>query len=145
MHYIWLSQDAKYAADFAAAQAVAGDSLEDEAIRRAHAGLAKPIVYQGQFQYRQRLKPGTGPAHKKRAVYEKYGSPLAIQEYSDQLLMFLLKGFKPAKYRERNSLELSGPGGAPIALDSDDPRFKDLSDEELETLIAVTQKLTPET
>jgi hypothetical protein len=142
IHYLWMLEP-KYAADFGAAQAEAADLLEDEAIRRAHQGLAKPIVYQGSFQYRRRLKKGTGPKNHKRAEYEEYGPPLAIQEYSDQLLMFLLKGFKPTKYKERGALEVSGPDGSPIAVDSGDPRLKELTDAELEQLVVIAKKLTP--
>jgi hypothetical protein len=54
----------------------AADALEGEARRRAFQGVKKP-VYQGG----------------KRIGY--------VQEYSDTLLIFLLKGAKPGKYRER--------------------------------------------
>jgi len=33
---------------------------------------------------------------------------------SDLLMMFLLKGLRPEKYRENRSVEVSGPGGRPI-------------------------------
>jgi len=74
------------------ALADSGDLLEQEARRRAAKGVRKP-VYQGG----------------KLVGY--------VQEYSDTLLIFLLKGAKPEKYRER--FEHSGPkGGAiPVSLD----------------------------
>ena len=75
-HYDWLQKDPEYRAKFERAQEVAIQALEDEAVRRAYEGVERP-VYQGG---------------------EKVG---VIREYSDTLLIFLLKGLRPAKYRER--------------------------------------------
>lgn len=97
MHYRWLKEDQDYAREFAIAHDEAIQTLEDEAIRRAHEGIAKPLVYQGQFMYASYHKNGKG-----------IGPPLAIQEYSDSLLMFLLRGARPAKYRERFQHEVTG-------------------------------------
>lgn len=69
----------------------AGDLLEEEARRRAHTGVLKPI-YQGGA---------------------RVGS---VREYSDTLLIFLLKGARPAKYRENHRVEVSGPGGGAIPI-----------------------------
>lgn len=60
--------------------------LEREAFRRAHTGTLKPI-YQGG---------------------EKVGS---VREYSDTLMIFLLKGARPQKYRENHKVEVSGTVG----------------------------------
>ena len=57
--------------------------LEDEALRRARDGTDKPI-YQGG---------------------KKVGS---VREYSDTLLIFLLKARNPAKYRERIDAHVTG-------------------------------------
>lgn len=65
----------------------AAELLEDEAWRRAVTGVSKPVYQSGQL---------VG----------------AVQEYSDTLLIFLMKGAMPGKYRERH--EVSGPGGGPI-------------------------------
>lgn len=65
----------------------AGDTLEGEAWRRAVKGVLKPVYQAGK-------KVGT------------------VREYSDTLLIFLLKGAKPEKYKDRG--EISGPGGGPI-------------------------------
>jgi hypothetical protein len=65
----------------------AGDVLEAEAWRRAVKGVLKPIYQQG-------------------------GKVGETREYSDTLLIFLLKGTKPEKFRDRH--EVSGPGGGPI-------------------------------
>ncbi len=131
LHYRWLAEDA-YRADFEAAKEEAAQTLEDEAIRRAHEGHAEPLVYQGGFCYKQRKNKDTGKL-------EYYGAPLAVRKYSDPLMMFLLRGFRPDKYRDRGSVELSGPAGGPIALA--DKRFELLSDDELAGLINTARKL----
>lgn len=144
LHYVWLADDPEYPRMFAAAQTEAAQILEDEAIRRAHEGVLEPLVYKGRFQYKSRPKKnpdGSYVEENGRKVYEDYGAPLAIRSYSDGMMMFLLRGFLPNKYKENSSVELSGPGGGAIALS--DPRLGELSDEELETLINVARKLTP--
>lgn len=65
------------------AEKQASDSLEEEAWKRATEGTDKPIFYKG----------------------EKVG---AVTEFSDALLMFLLKGNKPEKFKERTETEHSG-------------------------------------
>ena len=136
LHYRWLADDPDYAKEFSGAQREAAQLLEDEAVRRAYEGTKKPLTYQGQFTYRKRLNKQTGKA-------EEYGAPLAIVEYSDALMMFLLRGFAPERYRERGSMEVSGPSGGPIALSPADPRLQALSDDELSVLIAAARKLDP--
>ena len=89
--YEWRDEDADFEADWDRAKKLGLDALEDEATRRAFEGVDKPIVYQGEV---------TG----------------TMKEYSDTLLVFLLKGGKPDKYRERTSAEISGPGGGPVQL-----------------------------
>ncbi len=59
------------------------DALEDEAVRRAHEGVLKPVFHGG----------------------KKVGE---IREYSDTLLMFSLKARRPEKYRERVDNRVSG-------------------------------------
>lgn len=81
--YDWRAEDEAFKAEWDAAVELGLDSLEDEARRRAHDGVTKPIYHQGK-------KVGT------------------VQEYSDTLLIFLLKGGRPEKYRERVDAHLSG-------------------------------------
>jgi hypothetical protein len=69
----------------------AADVLEAEARRRATLGVDEPVFYQG----------------------VPVGS---VKRYSDTLLMFLLKGARPHTYRERTSVEHSGPEGGPIEV-----------------------------
>lgn len=75
-HYGWMDTDPAYPALFAEAGTKAKEALVREATRRAIEGVEKP-VYQGG------RKVGT------------------IREYSDTLLIFLMKGAMPQTYRER--------------------------------------------
>lgn len=89
-HYRWLTEEEGYRTSFQDAQDDAVDLLEEEARRRAVEGVEEPVGwYQG--------SPGG-----------------TVLKYSDTLLMFLLKGIRPEKYRER--VEHSGDAGAPIAI-----------------------------
>src|SRR6516165_1056897 len=65
-HYDWLQKDAEYRAQFEAATDQAAQALEDEAVRRAYEGVERPVTVAG-----------------KREL---------VREYSDTLLIFLLKG-----------------------------------------------------
>jgi len=87
--YEWKADDPEFAADWQKSLDIAADLLEEEAVRRAKEGTLKP-VYQG----------GELVGH--------------IQEYSDTLMIFLLKGAKPKKYMDRLVQEVSGPAGGPI-------------------------------
>ena len=89
MHYRWLASSESYKKAFENAQLEAAELLEDEAVRRATEGTLEPVFYQG-------IKCG------------------AVRRYSDGLMQFLLRGFKPRKYRAR--AEISGPGGGPLQV-----------------------------
>ncbi len=105
-HYRWL-EDLEYADAFDEAKEEAVDVLEMEARRRAVEGIDRPVFYQG----------------------KKVGS---VRSYSDTLLIFLLKGAMPEKYRERH--ELSG-GERPVQFAGYDPaKLAHLTDEQLEQL-----------
>jgi hypothetical protein len=73
-HYNWLKVDVDYKAQFEAAKEQAIQALEDEAVRRAYLGVEKPVTVAG-----------------KREI---------IREYSDTLLIFLLKSARSQKYRD---------------------------------------------
>ena len=80
-HYRWLGEDPDYAEAFMGAEEDAADLLEAEAQRRAVEGVEKPTGwYKGQA-----------------GGY--------VREYSDTLLIFLLKGLRPEKYRERMEVQ----------------------------------------
>jgi hypothetical protein len=87
-HFRWM-KEAEYAQRFLAAQEEAADLLEREARRRALVGVDEPVFYKG-------VQCG------------------AVRKYSDVLLIFLLKGLRPEKYRER--FEHTGEGGGPIQV-----------------------------
>ena len=79
-HYRWLAEDPAYREAFDQAKEDAADILEAEAFRRAVDGVEKPVGwYKG--------KPGG-----------------YVREYSDILLIFLLKALRPEKYRDRLNL-----------------------------------------
>lgn len=82
--YLWRSSDVEFGADWDKHLAVGAETLEDEAIRRARDGWDEPVWHQGSMC-------GT------------------VRKYSDTLLIFLLKGAKPDKYRER--MEHTGKDG----------------------------------
>lgn len=90
-HYRWKRTDLKYAEFFSQAEEQAGDRLEAEARRRAVKGVNEPVFYQG-------AQCGV------------------VRKYSDTLLIFLLKGARPEKYKDRQAHEHSGPGGGAIQL-----------------------------
>jgi len=89
-HHEWTKNDATYEKAFEAVAEDIGRDLEIEAIRRAM-GAKRPMYYRG-----KPVKTGRNG----RTVYEF--------EYSDQLLIALLKRFRPALYREHMTTEVSG-------------------------------------
>lgn len=106
-HYRWMEDDPEYPHAFEEAKKIAVDRLVSEARRRALEGVEEPVYYQG----------------------KQVGG---VVKYSDGLLMFLIKGEMPEKYRER--YEVSG-GEAPISFAGYDPeRLAKLSDEQLRQL-----------
>lgn len=80
--YNWREEDLVFAAAWDEAVEFGTDELEEEARRRAFAGVDEPVFYQG----------------------EECG---AVRKYSDTLLIFLLKGRKPDKYRERVTIDVN--------------------------------------
>lgn len=96
--YDWYNADGEFAAAWDEAIDVAIDSLEKAAWRRARDGVLKPVYQRG----------------------EKVGQ---VREYSDQLMITLLKAHRPDKYRERTQTELVGAGGneLEIKVTYDDP------------------------
>jgi len=108
LHYDWLL-DPGYLLRFDRATDQATAILEDEAVRRANEGVPEFKYYKGQLCYRQKWNEGT-------LRWERYGKPLAVVRYSDALMMFMLRGLKPEKYRERTTTELVGKGGEELSL-----------------------------
>jgi hypothetical protein len=73
--YRWKNQDDEFLLAWEIAETQATETMEAEAYRRAVSGTEKPIYHQG-------VAVG------------------AVQEYSDTLLIFMLKARAPQKYRE---------------------------------------------
>ena len=105
MHYRWLDEP-DYAAAFERAREEAAQSLEDEAVRRAHEGVLEPVIYQGAV-CGEIVRDQDGAV-----VYDQQGAPLMTplvkRKHSNALLTFLLKGFKPEKYRDRTHVDVTG-------------------------------------
>jgi hypothetical protein len=90
--YIWRHDDVGFAGAWDDALKAATDELEREAWRRAMKGTKKPIYQGGQH----------------------VGD---VQEFSDTLLIFLMKGAAPEKYRERTLTEQQHSGNVKIAIE----------------------------
>jgi hypothetical protein len=92
--------DPTFAVAWDAALEQAADLLEEEARRRAHDGLLRIKFERG----RPIMVPVVSTDG--LVVKDKDGNPEMIpyveREYSDTLMIFLLKGIRPEKYRERN-------------------------------------------
>lgn len=111
MHYYWLKVDPLYAEKFAEAKRMAGDFLEDEAIRRATEGVTRTVFYKD--------------------------APIAEEtDYSDTLLIFLLKGAKPEQYKDRYQIEHKGA----VELLHKLKELPGLSDDELADVIAEAEQ-----
>lgn len=81
-HYNWLKEDPTYPQRFKEAVVAASRALEDEAVRRAREGLRRAVRYKG-----------------KVVGYET--------EYSDTLLLALLKANAPEKFVERSQSQIA--------------------------------------
>ena len=108
-HYDWMKIK-EYAEAFARKTIEAAERLEEEARRRAVAGVDRPLTYQGQITMvrDQNGKPILDPNTGKQ-------QPVTVKDYSDTLLIFLMKGAMPQKYRDK--IEHSGPRGGPIPIE----------------------------
>lgn len=80
--YEWRASDPQFAIAWDEAVETGTDELEEEARRRAFQGVDEPVFYQG----------------------DECGT---VRKYSDTLLIFLLKGRKPDKYRERVTIDVN--------------------------------------
>lgn len=95
--YNWL-EDEDFKDKFEKCVKIAIGVLEDEARRRAIVGVDKPVYYQGRRVGR-------------------------VREYSDTLLIVLLKAHAPEKYKDRVASELTGFNGGPIQTENTKVHF----------------------
>jgi len=91
------------------------DEIEAEAIRRAREGVRtiKFTTSGVPIKDPRKLDPETGevkPEWKNDPWYYE-------EEFSDRLLELLLKAKRPQEFRDRKSIEVSGPGGVPLEVD----------------------------
>lgn len=109
-HYRQLERSPQYKAAYEEAYRQGIDSLEDEAVRRAQHGVRRPIMYHG--------KPVMVPTDPAKRANERTNPkiPLYETEYSDTLMLALLRAKKPDEYREKLSAELTGKGGGPLVI-----------------------------
>ena len=149
-HYEWLRNDPDYGLRFIEARQQAADELEGSAAERAMVGVFEPNVFQGKFVYPQEeyvvkeavLGPrGRVIESEVRGWRDVPGArPFGIWKRSEMLHALLLRGFKPERYRQTAQFELTGAGGAPIAIT--DKRLAKLSDDELATLKHLHARIT---
>lgn len=103
--YNWMDRDKSFANKLEKVKPLAKANyvgvLEHEAHRRAVEGIDKPIYYQG-------------------ILVDK------VKEYSDTLLIVLLKANAPEKYRERT--EVTGADGGPVMIKEVEVRLNGHSD-----------------
>lgn len=105
-HFVWMQQKGpaaeQYRADFEAAREESTERMEAEARRRAVDGINEPVIYKGELmgiwvnEVGERVGEGTPGA--------KF-VPLTVKKHSDVLLIFMLKGAMPEKYKDRVSTE----------------------------------------
>jgi hypothetical protein len=90
---VWKLQraDPEFARQVEVARSVGASVLEDEAMRRGLQGVEKPIFQGGKLV-----------GH--------------VREYSDTLLLALLRAHLPEKYTERSKTELTGADGGPVKV-----------------------------
>lgn len=93
------THDAEFAAAWDDALEEAADRLEQEAWRRAHDGVEEPLTCA------------------KGLILDDMGNPVMVRKYSDTLLIFLLKGARPQKYRDNVTVTAPATLGVSVVLE----------------------------
>lgn len=116
-HYAWLRKDEEYRAKFAEAEQRAARNLEDEAYERAITGARRPVLHDGKqvMLPEKRIVTVIGEDGVSRETETEVLVPLFEYQKSDTLLIFLLKGLKPDRYRDQ--VAVMGKDGQPIGVD----------------------------
>jgi hypothetical protein len=94
-HPLWLKESTVYRAAWDQTQELIGSMAEDAAVERRIHGVKRLVLYKGR------------PVLYKGRPVKVNGQPLYETEYSDPLLLAVLRKFKP-EYRERTAVEHSG-------------------------------------
>lgn len=97
--YHWLDRDPEFYNAFVEAERLGLMALEDEARRRGMLGVDEPVVHKGELMHHDEVDPETGETRR---------VPTTLRRYSDTLLIFMLKGAFPEKYKDRVGVEHSG-------------------------------------
>lgn len=122
------THDSEFARQWGTAEEDATDRLLEEARRRGHDGVQRLKFHQGELIRIQAFGPDGKP------LVGKDGAPVLVpyveHDYSDALLMFLIKARRP-EYRDTHRHEHSGPAGRPIPVSVN---LSNLSDEQLDQL-----------
>ena len=87
--YEWKEKDEAWHGSWEEAWRMGVDALEEEALRRGVGGVLEPVWHKGEIVGHRR-------------------------KYSDNLLMFMLKGRRPNTFRDNASIEHSAQSGAPL-------------------------------
>jgi hypothetical protein len=123
-HYEWLAENPEYRKQFEEVEDIAVARLLSEVRRRAVDGIEEPVIYQGGLCYPTKTKGG-----------KSTDKPLTIRKYSDNLLMFLVKGKRP-EYRDNWRGELSVKADLQATHNID---LTKLSDDKLNHLITILE------
>ena len=81
--YAWRKRDANFKRKWDAVEADVTEDFFHEAVRRAFTGTVKPVIHKGQI------------------AFDREGKDLYLREWSDTLLMFIMKSRDPFKYCDR--------------------------------------------
>jgi len=103
-----LKRDPVYKAAFQEAWDVGIQSLEDQAVEYGQIGYEEPVIWQGQLQFQ-----AVRDKHDKLVLDEKGNPkliPLTVRKPNPTLHMFMLRGAKPEKYRERHQHKVEVDG-----------------------------------
>lgn len=99
-HYAWLEKDAEYFTRFEAAQRKSAKAMEAEARRRAIEGVRR-------LKFDKNGEPLIDPAT---------GEPYVEVQYSDTMLIFLLKCNDPAKFGDKVEQTHKGDADNPVSI-----------------------------
>lgn len=115
--------DPEFADRWAKALDAYADVLEAAAHRRAVEGTKKAIVHQGQLSYVYQLGPDGRPLKDDDGNYildlDENGKPKFLYEkqYSDSLLLAMLKAKRKREYGDASKVEITGADGGPVAIE----------------------------
>jgi hypothetical protein len=112
--YAHLQSDAAFRKAFEDAEEQGTDVIEASVTRRAVEGTEEPVIYQGKVSFVGIDKDGN-PCDPLSPVAVK-NVPLTVRRPSDVLAIFLLKGRRPAKFRDNVDVTTNGKAIQPVAV-----------------------------